>query len=107
MHKKRTPEKPEVLSVSQLCIQKLSQMCLLASCVVLMQQVLSTSLVNTLDCSLYCNILVSSIVCTSQFSLLDHGLEIGLSCLVSSSLCLVNLYSLLSGLDIRHFVHLL
>ncbi len=86
-----------------LCIQQLCQMRLLSCCIVLVQQTLCASLVNTLDSNLYCSFLVSSVCCASDLSLLDHGLQIGLSCLVGSSLCLVNLYSLLGRLDIRHF----
>ena len=70
-----------------------------------MQQILCTSLIDTFDRSSDNSLFIGRIGSSSKLSLFDHGLEIRLSCLIGSSLCSIDLDSLLGRFDIRHFTY--
>lgn len=77
-------------------VELLSELALLSCSLVLVHKTLSASLVNLLDSELY------SLGRLLSVSSLDNSLKVGLYHLVLKCLSCDNLYSLLSGLNIRH-----
>jgi len=82
------------------------ELALLVSSVVLVKDSLSNSLVNLLNCQLVC-ISSSSLVTglNSSIVLLNDGTELALEHLVLESLGSNNLYTLFSGLNVRHIFY--
>lgn len=84
--------------LKKLAIELLSELALLSCSLVLVHDTLSASLVNLLDSEL------DSLRGLLSVSSLDNGLKVGLNHLVLKCLSVDNLYSLLSGFNIRHNV---
>ena len=87
-------------------VELLSELGLLSCCTVLVHKTLSASLINSLDSSSYSSLGLGSLYSCSSVSLLKSCLESRLNSLVSHCLGVDDLYSLLSGFNIWHFVFL-
>lgn len=88
-------------------IELQSQSALLVSCVVLVQQTLSSGLVNRLDCDFVSALGLGAIAFNgSSLELLDSSLQCGLIGLVASISHFCHQNTLLSRLDIRQTKHL-
>ncbi len=92
-------------SVSADLVESLGELALAARRGILMQNVLRDCLIDLLH---RCLVSLGSgglVAClASGVELLDHGLELGLEDPVAEILRLADLYALLRGFDVRHFV---
>ena len=85
-------------------VQLEGQSALLVSSLVLMNQILCSSLVEGLNCGLICRLCNSLILrCNCSVKLLQNSLQLRTSSLIASILYLGNEYALLGRLDIRHW----
>ena len=84
--------------LNKLAVELLSKLALLSCSLVLVHDTLSASLVNLLDSEL------DSLRGLLSVSSLDNSLKVRLNHLVLKCLSVDNLYSLLSGFNIRHNV---